>query len=89
MKGRKRVLIRDGIWQVVFWRLGQLKDLAQLLYSSDVVGVTERDRLRFWRAYCGGQNCELLRRLIVFKGRRYRRHNDRRRAAAAEQKKAA
>src|SRR5262249_57605516 len=35
------------------WRLWQSKDLAQLLYSSDVTGVTARDRLRFWRPYLG------------------------------------
>jgi heptose I phosphotransferase len=31
------------------WR--RTKDLAQLLYSSDVLGVTARDRLHFWRVY--------------------------------------
>src|SRR5205823_6490272 len=35
------------------WRIWQIKDLAQLAYSSEIVGVTSRDRLRFWRAYLG------------------------------------
>jgi heptose I phosphotransferase len=29
----------------------QVKDLAQLLFSSDVEGVTPRDRVRFWKLY--------------------------------------
>jgi heptose I phosphotransferase len=33
------------------WRWWRVKDLAQLLYSSHVPGVTARDRLHFWRAY--------------------------------------
>jgi heptose I phosphotransferase len=35
-------------WTWLWWRA---KDLAQLLYSSDVQGVTASDRLWFWRAY--------------------------------------
>jgi heptose I phosphotransferase len=64
------------------WRLWQIKDLAQLLYSSEVPGVTARDRLRFWRLYLGPQRRtwagRWLRRLVVAKWQRYRRHNDRR-----------
>src|SRR5205823_7736057 len=37
-------------WASRWW---QLKDLAQLLYSSEVTGVTARDRPRFWRSYAG------------------------------------
>jgi hypothetical protein len=62
------------------WRFWQVKDLAQLLYSSEIQGVDARDRLRFWRAYLGGARSSWmgrwLRRLILFKWRRYRRHND-------------
>jgi heptose I phosphotransferase len=62
------------------WPVWQAKDLAQLLYSSDVPGVGARDRLHFWRAYRGPAPCgagRWLRRLILLKGRRYRRHNAR------------
>lgn len=67
------------------WRIWQLKDLAQLLYSSEVEGVTARDRLRFWHAYMDGARRSLaarwLRWAVVLKGNRYRQHNDRRRLA--------
>jgi heptose I phosphotransferase len=57
----------------------QIKDLAQLLYSSEVAGLDARDRLRFWRAYWGdrrhGWSVKLLRRFICYKAWRYRRHN--------------
>jgi heptose I phosphotransferase len=56
------------------WRLWQIKDLAALAYSSEVGGVTARDRLRFWRAY--GLSTWWLRRLVLTKWHRYRRHND-------------
>ncbi len=35
------------------WWQWQLKDLAQLLYSSDVKGVDVRDQLAFWKHYLG------------------------------------
>lgn len=63
------------------WRIWQMKDLAQLLYSSEVAGVDTRDRLAFWREYRGpgprtrGQSW--LRRLVQLKWLRYRRHNAR------------
>ncbi len=61
------------------WRLWQLKDLGQLLFSSDISGVTARDRLRFWRYYLGSQRRHWwnrwLARCIRFKGRRYQQHN--------------
>lgn len=66
------------------WPVWQVKDLAQLLYSSDTAGVSPRDRVRFWRAYAGpdrhGWFGRWLRRWVELKWRRYRDHNDRRRA---------
>jgi heptose I phosphotransferase len=64
-------------WAFAAW--WQVKDLAQLLYSSQVVGVTARDRLRFWRAY-GGTGW--LAAAVRLKAARYDRHNRKRRAAA-------
>jgi hypothetical protein len=67
------------------WRVWQVKDLAQLLYSTEITGLDDRDRLRFWRDYRGPgpwrsvQNW--LRRFVLFKWRRYRRHNLRRKTA--------
>ena len=63
------------------WRLWQVKDLAELLYSSDVAGVTGRDRLRFWREYMGSDRrlgAWWLQRVVLLKWRRYRRHNEKR-----------
>ena len=37
-------------WTWPWWRM---KDLAQLLYSTEVPGVDARDRLYFWRMYRG------------------------------------
>jgi heptose I phosphotransferase len=57
----------------------RVKDLAQLLYSSEIAGVDDRDRICFWQAYLGSQWPEWserwLRRCVLFKWRRYRRHN--------------
>lgn len=61
------------------WRWWQAKDLAQLLYSAEIEGVTARDRLRFSRFYFGPRRRTkqqwCLRKLISFKWQRYRRHN--------------
>ncbi len=63
----------------LIWRIWQVKDLGQLLYSSDIPGIEARDRIRFWRAYRGNdrrrRTDRWLRKLIVAKWRRYRRHN--------------
>ncbi len=63
------------------WRVWQTKDLAEILYSSDIIGVDARDRLAFWRAYRGDgphrPRCPWLRRFILFRWQRYRRHNAR------------
>jgi heptose I phosphotransferase len=83
-RGRVRLIdlhrLAHHPWTWPWWRL---KDLAQLLYSSEVAGIDARDCLCFWRAYRGPAARRvpdrLLRRLIVFKWRRYRRHNARKR----------
>jgi heptose I phosphotransferase len=67
----------------ITWRWYQVKDLAQLLYSTNVPGIDDRDRLTFWRAYRGpGPNRDTqgwLRRAVLFKWARYCRHNARHR----------
>jgi hypothetical protein len=62
----------------------QMKDLAQLLYSSDVPGVTARDRVRFWKLYregWAGAPRQWLRPLVRWKWNLYRRHNRRKPSA--------
>lgn len=59
-----------GVW----W---QAKDLAQFLFSSEVNGVTARDRLRFWKLYRSGWGrppASWLARLILWKSGFYLRH---------------
>lgn len=62
--------------------LWQSKDLAQLLYSSDVKGVTARDRVRFWKFYRqewpGRPPGEWILPLVRWKWRTYQRHARRR-----------
>jgi heptose I phosphotransferase len=64
------------------WRFWRAKDLAQLLFSSAVEGVTARERLRFWRLYLGEgrrrRGARWLRRWIQFRAERYHRHERRR-----------
>ena len=61
------------------WRLWQAKDLAQLVFSSDIDEIDFRDRLRFWLAYAGPDRHtlkgRLLRWFVMLKWRAYRRHN--------------
>lgn len=56
----------------------QVKDLAQLLYSSRVPGVTARDRVRFWKLYrsawSGREPRHWLLPLVRWKWRLYERH---------------
>jgi heptose I phosphotransferase len=65
------------------WRIWQVKDLAQMLYSSEVTGVDPTDRLRFWQSYWGethrGFAARWVRSAVQWKYRRYRRHNMKRR----------
>ena len=69
------------------WRLWQMKDLAQLLYSSAVAGVGARDQLAFWHAYRSSgprrRADRWLRRCVLIKWRRYCSHNARRKARLA------
>jgi heptose I phosphotransferase len=69
------------------WPVWLVKDLAQLLYSSEIAGIDARDRMRFWRAYLGPSRRtwlgRWLRRAILFKWQRYRGHNVRRKARRA------
>jgi len=58
-----------GIWR-------KSKDLAQLLYSSDVSGVTEEDRRGFWAGYRRHTRMSWLVALLArMKWRLYQRHN--------------
>ncbi len=66
-------------WTWPWWRI---KDLAQLLYSSDVEGVEGRDRLWFGRVYFGAarrhSSIRLLWRMIRLQAWNYQRRHDRR-----------
>lgn len=77
---------QNQVWMIDFHRLTSggmqswwyaVKDLAQLLYSSEVDGVTDRDRHRFWLMFRGrgGLLARLTRWAVRMKYRRYRAHN--------------
>jgi heptose I phosphotransferase len=56
------------------WR--RVKDLAQLLYSADVDGLTDRDRLGFWARYRKATRfAGLIALFAKMKWRLYQRHN--------------
>ena len=67
------------------WRI---KDLAQLLFSSDLPGITRTDRFRFFKQYLGLRRLDATARRLLRRVQRkaalYHRHNDTlaRRAAA-------
>jgi heptose I phosphotransferase len=66
------------------WPLWQAKDLGQLLFSSQVAGITPRDRLRFWRYYLENNGSDRwLLPLILFKDWTYQRHKVRKQRRAA------
>jgi hypothetical protein len=71
-------------WSRAWW---QMKDLAQLLYSTEVAGITPRDRLWFWRLYRDRRPAtraqRWLARLVELKAWNYRRHNRNRRKVLA------
>lgn len=57
----------------------QIKDLAELLFSADVSGITRTDRLRFLKHYLGQPRLDAasrrLARRLERKAASYRRHN--------------
>jgi heptose I phosphotransferase len=63
------------------WWWWQIKDLAQLAYSSDIEGIDDRDRLYFWRDYRGPgpwrSALNWLRWAVRIKWKRYHDHNKR------------
>ena len=69
-------------WTSQVWKI---KDLAQLIYSSEIEGVDDRDRLEFWRCYrdLGPRSAldQVLLYVIKLKWGRYKRHNLKKKAA--------
>jgi heptose I phosphotransferase len=57
----------------------QVKDLAQLLFSSELPGITRTDRLRFFKHYLGlarlDSSARRLLRRVQWKASVYQRHN--------------
>ena len=73
----------------VGWQWGVIKDLAQLLYSTHVPGITSTDHTTFWEQYHRGNwggvspPSDWVRRPIRIKADRYQRHHDRKVARRA------
>lgn len=71
------------------WQWYTIKDIAQLLYSSNVPGVTDTDREFIWETYRNGdwgnvsRPPQWLKAPILAKARRYQRHHDKHTPAAA------
>lgn len=71
------------------WQWYVVKDIAQLLYSSAVVGVTDADREQFWHDYRGGDwgnvfpPSDWLKGPIRWKAGQYQQHHDRKIARKA------
>lgn len=92
-----------NVWMIDFHRLQRhrltaawwrAKDLAQLAFSSEVDGVTARDRVRFWRLYRKNwpgakPPGAWLVPLIRWKWNLYRRHNERKPSAVPYETRAA
>ncbi len=87
---RRPVSWRGRVWLIDLHRLGHhrftwpwwlAKDLGQLWYSSEVAGVTGRDRAIFWHAYrranARAQTSRWFRWLVSLKAWGYRRHSRR------------
>jgi hypothetical protein len=93
----------NNVWMIDLHRLArhrvaaawwQVKDLAQLMFSSEVAGVTARDRLRFWKLYRKSWPNEKCPRawllpLVRWKWQLYRRHNERKPSAVPYEKRTA
>jgi hypothetical protein len=67
-------------YQPIMRILWMSKDLGQLMFSSEVEGINDRDRLQYWREYLGPNRHTLygrwLRRMALVRARRYRKHNE-------------
>ncbi len=74
--------LSNHTWTSQVWKI---KDLAQLIYSSEIEGVDDRDRLEFWRCYRDLGPRSSLDRVLLYviklKWGRYRHHNLKKKAA--------